>query len=248
MSEPDRGAPAARELTGVVLGHVDVGEADRIVRLLCEGEGRVDVMARGARSSRRRFGGALEPGTRVRAVARRGRGTLAWLEEIEVRALPRLARADLDRMVLMHHGCEVIGALAEVGEDVSRELRLLEVWLELLEGEVAPGEASRVAFEAKALTFAGLAPALRLCVACGRALTDPARFNFEDGGGLHAGCGAGEPALAGDLAEIDALRHTPLAETLGAPTPASRWLMVRFIEYQVRRPLRARALLEGGGA
>jgi DNA repair protein RecO (recombination protein O) len=247
MTEQGRGAPAARELVGVVLGHVDVGEADRIVRLLCEGEGRVDVMARGARSSRRRFGGALEPGTRVRAVARRGRGALPWLEEVEVRALPRLARSDLDRMLLMHHGCEVIGALAEVGEDVNRELRLLEVWLELLEGEVAPGEASRVAFEAKALTFAGLAPALRQCASCGRALSDPARFSFEDGGALHAACGAGEPVLAEDLAEIDRLRHTPLAETLGAPAPASRWLMARFIEYQVRRPLRARALLSGGG-
>ncbi|HMV65631.1 MAG TPA: recombination protein O N-terminal domain-containing protein, partial [Myxococcota bacterium] len=49
-------------LDAIVLGHQAIGEADRVVRLLVAGRGRVDAVARGARGSRRRFGGALEAG------------------------------------------------------------------------------------------------------------------------------------------------------------------------------------------
>ena len=43
----------------LVLRVTDYGEADRIVTLLTERYGKVSALARGARSSRRRFGAAL---------------------------------------------------------------------------------------------------------------------------------------------------------------------------------------------
>ena len=62
------------EVLGIVVGHVDYGEADRIVHLLTPEQGRVAAMARGARKSRKRFGGALDLGNRIRTHISRGKG------------------------------------------------------------------------------------------------------------------------------------------------------------------------------
>ena len=51
-----------------VLTTREIGETDLIVSLLAERRGKVRGVARGARKSRKRFGGLLEPMTRVRAV------------------------------------------------------------------------------------------------------------------------------------------------------------------------------------
>ena len=61
---------ARAKLTGIVLRLVDTGEADRVVTLLTRERGKVAAYARGARASRRRFGGSLEPFTLVTAEVR----------------------------------------------------------------------------------------------------------------------------------------------------------------------------------
>ena len=58
------------KLTGIVLRTVDTGESDRVVTLLSRERGKVAAFARGARASRRRFGGSLEPFTLVTAEVR----------------------------------------------------------------------------------------------------------------------------------------------------------------------------------
>gem|GEM_PF-6329058 len=47
--------------TALVLRALPYGESDQVVQMLARGRGRIAVFARGARSSKRRFGGALEP-------------------------------------------------------------------------------------------------------------------------------------------------------------------------------------------
>src|SRR5262249_37282659 len=51
----------------LVLGTLDYGDADRMVTLLTRSGGKLTAFAAGARKSRRRFAGALEPGTVLRA-------------------------------------------------------------------------------------------------------------------------------------------------------------------------------------
>jgi DNA repair protein RecO (recombination protein O) len=227
----------------VVLGSVAFGDSDRVIRLLVAERGKVDAVARGARGSRKRFGGALDPGTRLRVALRSGRGALPWLEAVEVRRAPSKARTTLGRLSLLTWGCEVIGSLIERDLEADRLRTLLEIWLDLLEGEVEPHSGSRVAFEAKALTFAGLAPALVRCAVCSRILEDPCVFSM-DVGGMHRGCGQGLPVLAGDLSCIERLRRTPLVDTTheGVPNEA-RWLLVSFLEHQAGRPLKSRDAL-----
>src|SRR3990172_5379475 len=98
-----------------VLGTHELGEADLIVTLLAEQAGRVRGVARSARKSRRRFGGALEPMTRVRA---------SWVEK-EGRELHRsecleMARssATMQADPAVHAACAVF---CELGSAVARE-------------------------------------------------------------------------------------------------------------------------------
>lgn len=227
----------------VVVGRHDLGEADRIVRLVTRGHGRVDAVARGARRSRKRFGGVLDPGTRGLARWHKGRGDLATLVELsEARGVKR-PREDWTRLALLAYGCEVVGVLCGPAPE-PRLHRLLLAWLDLLEGEAQPDDASRVALEGKALTFAGTAPALLVCPRCGEPLAGAVRFDMEAGGGVHGGCGTGPRVQASSLAVADDLRRTPLANTPGREVPADvRWLLSDFVRYQSGAPLRSRASL-----
>lgn len=227
----------------IVVGRTDLGESDRIVRMVTASHGRVDAVARGARRSRQRFGGALDPGTRGVARWQLGRGSMPTLVELNDIRAPKRAREDWARLILLAWGCEVVTVLTGPSPE-PRLHRLLDTWLDLLEGEVAPTDASRVALEAKALTFAGLAPALRLCPRCGRALHGTVRWSEGAGGGVHAGCGTGSPVPAEGLATLDVLRHTPLADTPGREVPAAvRWVLADFIAWHAGAPLRARPSL-----
>ena len=231
-------------IAGVVVGHVDLGEADRIVRILTAEEGRIAVVARGARSSRKRFAGLLDLGMRIRVTRARGRGRLARLADAELVAPVNRARTDIERLALLAYGCELAGKLA--GEDVPapKLARLLVVWLELLEGEALPGSASRQAFEAKALTFAGLLPDLTHCAVCGEAITpaDQPRFDFETGI-VHAECGAGVEVDATSLTALESLRRTPLFDTPQSTPSDAGWILCDFAQHQLSSEIRSRSLL-----
>ncbi len=233
-----------RPVEGVVVGGVDHGEANRIVRFLCAEEGRISALARHARASRRRFAGVLEPGTRLRLHRQRGRGQLPNLIEVDRLGGPNRARGDIDRIALLAYGCELCAALAPESHPAPKLFRLLTVWLDLLEDEATAGIASRAALEAKAMTFAGVAPALVRCPVCGEALDDPLVFDFDGGGGRHGRCGGGRPVSARALLELETLRRTPLSETLGRVLAGPTWLLSDYVQHHLGRALKSRRLIE----
>ncbi len=229
----------------IVVGGLDLGESDRLVRFLSAEEGRVSLVARRARASRRRFAGLLDLGTRVRIQQRRGQGELKSLVAADRVGGAVRARAELERIALLAWGCELCAALAPEGQAAPKLHRLLEVWLDLLEGDATPGIASRLALEGKALTFVGLAPALVRCSRTRQALDGVVRFVAESGG-AQVGAGSGQRVDATELKQLDLLRRTPLLQTPTLPAPAGgvRWLLADFAEHQLGRRLRSRAMLD----
>jgi DNA repair protein RecO (recombination protein O) len=73
-----------------LLRAVDYRDHDRIVTLLTREHGAIGVMARGARRSRKRFGGALEPFQRVAITWKPGRGLGTLAEAVVRRSHPVL--------------------------------------------------------------------------------------------------------------------------------------------------------------
>jgi len=230
----------------VVLGLVDYGERDRIVRLLTPDQGRIAALARGARGSRRRFRGVLDLGNRLQVLLRKGRGELWHLQETELLTARLGIRDELLAMALAAYGCELVGAFAREAHPEPRLFGLLEVFLTVLDAATAaPGPLFRAGLEVKALTCAGFAPVLAACAVCGQPLRDPCGFSPSVGGGLHAHCGAGERVSAAWLAALEHARRTRLVELLDERAPASPpWLLARFAEYHLGRGLKSRGWLE----
>lgn len=230
----------------VVLGLVNYGERDRIVRLLTPELGKVSALARGARGSRRRFGGVLDLGARLQVMLRPGRGELWHLQEAELVEARLGVRESLLAMALLSYGSELVGAFAREQHAEPRLFGLLEVFLTVLDAATAPpGSMFRAGLEIKTLTCAGFAPILRRCAACGEPLDGPCRFSMEAGGALHAGCGPGEPTSAAFVEALERARMTRLLELLDQPLPPGPpWLLARFAEHQLQRGLDSRRWLQ----
>ena len=100
--------PGSFKTEAVVLRSIRFGEADRILHLYTERRGRVGAMAKGVRRVRSRFGGRLEPLSRVNLVLHEGRGELCTVTQADtVHAHGRLKdrRDSLDRGV---QACEAV--------------------------------------------------------------------------------------------------------------------------------------------
>jgi DNA repair protein RecO (recombination protein O) len=162
-------------------------------------------VARAARKSRRRFGGALEPLTEVQA---------RWSER-EGRDLHRIDALELIRS---HSAMQsdpalqaVCAVLSEVAAGVAREaqadpqgFRLMGAVLRALESGTDPWVAVRY-FEYWTLRLHGLLPDLSSCGACGNPIARGARAVVSAGRGVVCARCCGEHGIAGQaLAPGDA--------------------------------------------
>jgi DNA repair protein RecO len=153
-----------------VLGTQELGDADLIVTLLTERHGKVRAVARAARRSRRRFGGLLEPMTRVVAswTERAGR-ELHVLDGLEGRRSFAEMQAEPVRQAACAVLAEVASCFSHEGQGDPQEFRLLSAVLDALERGGVPSVMLRY-FEYWTLRVHGLLPELDVCASCGRPL------------------------------------------------------------------------------
>jgi DNA repair protein RecO (recombination protein O) len=180
-----------------VLGVHELGEADLIVTLLAEGAGRVRGVAASARKSRRRFGGALEPLTRVRAAWTESFGRdLHRIDSLESARSFAVMQSDPTIQAACAVLCEVAVTLERENEPDPRVFRLVGAVLEALEDGLAPWIAVRY-FEYWMLRLHGVLADISACGACGRALSDDDPGFVAQREGLRCrACAAGhEPPL-----------------------------------------------------
>lgn len=247
------------KLTGIVLRAVDTGEADRVVTLLTRERGKVAAFARGARASRRRFGGSLEPFTLVAAEVRERSGSeLLGLDSVSPLDAFGGIRGDLARIACAGYAAELARELVRDHEPHPDLFDLLAAYLAALDAAPARPAALR-AFELVALRVAGLAPRLDACARCGGALAAgrPARLDPAQGGLLCGACqplaAPGAPTLSpGAAAALARLAEGGLAAAGAEPLPPpagreAREALTAFIEHHLGRRLQARRFLDEVG-
>jgi DNA repair protein RecO (recombination protein O) len=233
-----------------VLRAVDLRESDRLFTLLTRELGKVSAVARGARTSRKRFGGALETFALVEVVLGRGRGREGLLtlnEATLIEAHAGLA-SDLERLGA---AAMIVELAREVVPENEPDARLFGVVAEALAllSEAAGGATRSLAVAAalRVLACAGLGLSAGRCNACGRAVPPGRRAHFDPrrGGVVCTACGGGPilltAAAAGALAELE--RGT-LAAAAVAAVAAGTLLEVEaalgaFLEQHLARPMRA---------
>ncbi|MBI3179433.1 MAG: DNA repair protein RecO [Deltaproteobacteria bacterium] len=205
------------ELHGIVLGTVDFGESHRIVHMLTVEEGRLSLLARGGRASRKRFAGALDRYIGLRMQARAGRGlwTLAAADVVNARLGLRQELARLTRASLL---CECVRKLVPERQRAPEFLALFGDALDGLDrGEIiaAAGAYPRL------LAAAGISPDLSHCHRCGGVDPPAVVVNPTSGEVDCADCAGAQGAVAAvvlagarlpaDLAEADAVEANTLA-------------------------------------
>jgi DNA repair protein RecO (recombination protein O) len=158
-----------KESEAIVLRTYPFREADLLVTLFTRSEGKVRGVARAAKKSRRRFGGALEPLTYVKVTFEDREGAeLARLDACEVIESPLSADVSYPRAVALAHVAELLDELLpdrEANDAVFRlalsviaQLRDREFWLPV------------TYFELWMARLMGYLPDLSACVGCGRSL------------------------------------------------------------------------------
>ncbi len=245
------GDPMLKESEAVVLRTYPMREADLLVTFFTRAEGKVKGVARSAKKSRRRFGGALEPLTSVRVFWEdRERQELARIDSCEVLESPLADPVDYARAAALGHVAELLDELLpdrEVNDDVFRltvsvlrRLRVGAVWMPL------------TYFELWLARLAGFLPDMTECVVCGTALNGHRAFYHALADGLM--CASDKRLASRELSpESRAIAaeifRSPVDAFAGEPWPRQkaadlRKFVVQVLERHLEKKLVTASLLE----
>jgi DNA repair protein RecO (recombination protein O) len=158
-----------KQSEAIVLRTYPLREADLLVTLFTRTEGKIKGVARAAKKSRRRFGGALEPVTLVRVHYDDREGKeLARLDACDILWSPMSDELDYPRVVALEHVAEMLDellpdreandAIFRLAVSVLHQLRTGEIWTPL------------TYFQLWLVRLVGFLPELGTCLACGRTL------------------------------------------------------------------------------
>ena len=164
--------PAEIATPAFVLHTRPYGESDRIVTLITEHHGKLAGIAKGAKNSRRRFAGTLEPFVHIRVVFRQRHATdLAFLVRCELLEALHPFRRDLERYAAGSYVLELTDRMVLGRESGGDIYRLVQDALTVLAGDGLCDPVLR-AFELQLLAASGYAPVLDRCRGCGTAIGD----------------------------------------------------------------------------
>jgi DNA repair protein RecO (recombination protein O) len=160
---------ALRESEAIVLRTYPMREADLLVTFFTRIEGKVRGVARSAKKSKRRFGGALEPLTYVRAFYDvKERQDLVRLDSCEVLQSPLSTEVSYPRAVALGHIAELLDELLPDREANDAIFRLTLSVLHVLTGPYIWMPVTY--FDLWLTRLVGFLPELTECVVCGRNL------------------------------------------------------------------------------
>jgi DNA repair protein RecO (recombination protein O) len=232
-----------------VLRTQKLGEADRIVTLLTRSNGRIRAVAKGVRRTTSRFGGRLEPFTRIDVQLATGR-TLEIVSQAE--SLDAFGALIVDDYPRYTAGT----AMLETAEKLTDEEREPAVQLYLLLAGALRALAENLrdaglvldAFLLRALAVSGYAPTFRTCVGCGAPGPNPF-LAVQAGGVACQNCrpsGAVAPApetimllaalLSGEWSIADASDSRHRREASG--------IVAAYLQWHLERGVRSLRLVE----
>jgi DNA repair protein RecO (recombination protein O) len=230
---------------------MDYREADKIVTLFTLEHGKLKGVARGAKKSVKRFGGALELFARLKLELYLKEGLSQIFSADITTVFPRI-REDLMKIGLASYVCEITDAMLPEGMSNPRLFRLITAYLEHLDFSSATPSDRRF-FELNFLNILGYRPMLEQCVVCAIELSGDARSSSSTAAsGLMCGkCGRGERPV--NMATVFLLRRALLTGRFGVINfpPAEMEEAEIFIDWaiasHIQRPLKTLSFLREVG-
>jgi DNA repair protein RecO (recombination protein O) len=229
---------------GVVLRTHKLGEADRIITVLCRGSGRVRAVAKGVRRTKSRFGARLEPFTHVDLMLHVGRSLDVISQAEVIRPYGEPLIGDYPRYTAGVAMLETAEKFTPVEKEPAlRQLLLLIGGLRTLGAGEHDSRLVLDAFLLRSLAVAGYAPALEECARCGAPGEELLAFAIPAGGMVCRTCrppGASTPSpqsvalmlalLQGDWTGADQSERRHQVECSGLVAAYLQW----HLEHSIR--------------
>lgn len=148
------------ETEAILLRLTDFGEADRIVTAFTLDHGKLQGIARGAKRSRKRFAGALDPFAHLKLQLQLGKSLATLLSADIIGIFPGI-RYDLAKIGTAAYACELVERLTPDEEPNPRLFRLLHCYLQRLDSApLSPSD--RRFFAVNLLKILGYQPELEV--------------------------------------------------------------------------------------
>src|ERR1700684_1733280 len=245
---------ALMESEDIVLRTYPLREADLLVTLFTRAEGKVRGVARSAKKSKRRFVGALEPMTYVRAFYDVSeRQELARLDACEVIESPMASEVTYARAVALGHIAELLDELLPDHEANDAIFRLTLSVLHVLTGPEVWMPVTY--FELWLTRLVGFLPEWTECIVCGRGLNGSRAYFHALADGLM--CPDDKRLASSEISsESRALAwqmfRAPVETFAGTPWPKSqaadpRQFLIQILQRHIEKKLVTATMLEKGG-
>lgn len=169
---------------GLLLRSVDYADADRIVTLFTSDLGKVSVIAYGARKSRRRFQGVLEPFSLLKAEVRLGRGELGQLVQAQIsQAFPHIIR-NLNTIQNAAAALDLIHTATPAREPSKALFTATVGMLGLLDKNPDLAEQALLCFQVQVMKLTGFAPCFDQCGKCHNRARETQPGHFDPAAGF----------------------------------------------------------------
>jgi DNA repair protein RecO (recombination protein O) len=240
-----------KQSEAIVLRSYPMREADLLVTFFTRSEGKIKGVARAAKRSKRRFGGALEPLTIVRVYwEERERHELVRIDACEVLESPLTARVDYHRAVALAYVGEMLDQLLPDREANDAVFRLASAVLQKVQAGAIWMPLTY--FDLWLVRLVGLLPELHACLECGAVLDEQPAFFHPLADGLmcmdHKRLASSE--MTWESRQVAAeMFHAPIEAFSGSPWPRQRGadlrkFLTQRVERQMERKLVSAAMLD----
>ncbi len=238
-----------------ILRTVDYRDSDRILTLLTRDLGKISTIARWARSSRKRFGGALEPFALLEISLSTGRGhdkMFALNEALLVDSHPGLA-TDLDRIGCAALVTELVRELTPENDPDPHMFDFLREFMSLMSApETVSVKGLALGAVLRVLAFCGVAVGIGRCTVCGTPVPQGKKAYFDPhrGGIVCTPCGGGPTLLCAGAATALTLMEKRDLDAISTMTFDNAVLdeiysvIDQFTERQLDHPLRSSFFLD----
>lgn len=190
-----------RSTHALVLRRRDVNDADRVLTVLTPSDGKIELIAKGARKTTSRKAGHLELFVHAALIVAQGR-TWDIITEVQTVESFRHLRNNLEAIAAASYICEMIDAFAETGDELRSLWDLALFALRVLDEAAAQGNPPPNLlpwFGLQLLSLTGFQPQLFRCLACEKPLEPTVNFLALHEGGVLC------PQCAPQRADVEAL-------------------------------------------
>jgi len=157
----------------ILLRRVDYGDFDLILTLFTEATGKISVIAKHAKKSKKRFAGVLELFTVLQITCQASRRTgLPVLQEALLEEPFVAIRENMLHTAYASYWAELVATWAEEAQQLERLYRLLVFVLTGLDRQQMDPALLNLMFQMQFLDIAGLCPNLNYCCVCKTGLDD----------------------------------------------------------------------------